>query len=52
MMGAKEGTCDEPWVLYVSDESLTSTPETNTTLCVNLNLDKTWRKGHLGGSVG
>ena len=27
--GIKEGTCDEPWVLYVSDESLNSTPETN-----------------------
>ena len=26
-MGIKEGTCDEPWVLYVSDESLNSTPE-------------------------
>ena len=32
-MGTKEGTgCDEYWVLYVSDESLNSTPETNTTL--------------------
>ena len=32
----EEGTCyDEPWVLYVSDESLNSTPETNTTLYVN-----------------
>ena len=35
MMGIKEGTCDEYWVLYVSDESLNSTPETNITLCVN-----------------
>jgi len=25
----------EHWVLYVSDESLNSTPETNTTLYVN-----------------
>ena len=31
-----EGTCwDEPWVLYVSDESLNSTPETNITRYVN-----------------
>ena len=28
-MGIKEGTCDEHWVLYVCDESLNSTPETN-----------------------
>ena len=36
VMGTKEGTCqDEHWVLYVSDESLGSTPETNTTLYVN-----------------
>ena len=34
-MGIKEGTCDEHWVLYVSDESLNSTPETNITLYVN-----------------
>ena len=35
-MGIKEGTCwDEHWVLYVSDESLGSTLETNTTLYVN-----------------
>ena len=35
VMGIKEGTCyDEPWVLYVSNESLNSTPETNITLCV------------------
>ena len=35
-MGIKEGTCwDEHWVLYVSDESLNSTPETNTTLYFN-----------------
>ena len=27
-MGIKEGTCqDEHWVLYISDESLNSTPE-------------------------
>ena len=30
MMGIKEGTPhDEHWVLYVSDESLNSTPENN-----------------------
>ena len=36
VMGIKEGiSCDEYWVLYVSDESLNSTPETNTAICVN-----------------
>ena len=35
-MGIGEGACDEPWALYVSDESLCSTPEANTTLYVNL----------------
>ena len=36
VMGIKEGTCyDEHWVLYVRDESLNSTPETNFTLYVN-----------------
>ena len=35
-MGIKKGTCwDEHWVFYVSDESLGSTPETNTTMYVN-----------------
>ena len=35
-MGIKEGTCwEEHWVLYVSDESLNSAPEINTTLYVN-----------------
>ena len=35
VMGIKEDTCwDEPWVLYVSDESLNSTPE-SITLYVN-----------------
>ena len=35
-MGIKEGICfDEHWVLYVNDESLDSTPETNITLYVN-----------------
>ena len=28
-MGIKEGACDEHWALYVSDESLNSTPEAN-----------------------
>ena len=32
----KEGTwCEERWVFYVIEESLNSTPETNTTLYVN-----------------
>ena len=36
VMSIKEGTCgDEPWVLYVSEESLNSTLETNVTLYVN-----------------
>ena len=35
MMGIKVGTWDEHWVSYLSDESLDSTPETNTTLYVN-----------------
>ena len=34
-MGIKEGTCDEHWVLYISDKLLKCTPETNTTLYVN-----------------
>ena len=34
-MGIKEGTCDEDWMLDVSDESLNSTPETSITLYVN-----------------
>ena len=36
LMGIKEGThWDEHWVLYRSDESLGSTPETDATLYVN-----------------
>ena len=36
VMGIKEGTCyNEHWVLYVSDESLNSTSETNIALYVN-----------------
>ena len=34
-IGIKEGTCDEHWVLYISDEPLNSTPETNITLHIN-----------------
>ena len=29
VMGIKEGTCNENWVLHVSDKSLNCTPETN-----------------------
>ena len=36
VMDTKEGICwDEHWVLYVSDESLSSTPETIITLYAN-----------------
>ena len=38
VMGIKEGTCGEHWVLYVRDESLNSTLETNIALYVNENL--------------
>ena len=31
-MGIEEGTWDEHWVLYVSDESQESTPKTKSTL--------------------
>ena len=34
----KEGTCDEHWVLCVSDESLNPTTETNLTLDGNWKL--------------
>ena len=34
-MDIKEDTCDEHWMFYGSDESLSSPPETNTTLYVN-----------------
>jgi len=40
VMGIKEGTCDEHWVLYVSDESLNSTPETLHWVLTNWNLNK------------
>ena len=35
VVGVKEGTCDVYWVLYATDESLNSAPETNTTPYVN-----------------
>ena len=35
VMSIKEGTCDEQWVLYVGNESLNSTPETDITLYVS-----------------
>ena len=35
VMGTKEDTCDEHWMLYVSDELLKSTSETNNALYVN-----------------
>lgn len=35
VMGTKEDTCDEHWVLYISGELLNSTPETNIALYVN-----------------
>ena len=35
VMGIKEGTCDEHWVLYVSDGSLNSISETNFTIYGN-----------------
>ena len=47
-MGIEEGPCwDAQWVLYVNDDLLSSTPETNTTLYVytnlNLNKEKKWK---------
>ena len=35
VMGIKEGTCVKHWVLYVSDESLNSTPDNNITVYAN-----------------
>ena len=35
VIGIKEGTCHEHWLLYVNDESLNSTPETDIVLYVN-----------------
>ena len=46
VMGSKEDTCwDEPWVSYVRDESLGSTPEANTTWYVNELEFKLKKKG-------
>ena len=37
LMGIKGGTChDEPWMFYLSDESLNLTPERKVALYVNL----------------
>ena len=44
MTGIKEGTCDEQWVLHVSDEPLNSTPEVIITFYVNLDLNKIVKK--------
>ena len=38
VMGIKEDTWDEHWVLHVSDESLNSIPETIIKWYVNLDL--------------
>ena len=35
VMGIKEGTCDEHWMFYVSDESANSTLEVDIALYVN-----------------
>ena len=35
VMGIKESTCGEHWVLYESDKSLKSIPETNIAQYVN-----------------
>ena len=35
VMGTEEGTCDEHWVWYVSDELLNPVPETNIALYAN-----------------
>lgn len=35
VIGIEEGTCDEHWVLYVSDESLNPTPEISIALYDN-----------------
>ena len=45
VMGINEGTYyDVHWVLHVSDESLNSTPETNTILYSNKNLNNNLEK--------
>ena len=35
MTSIKEGTCDEHWVLHVSDESVNSTSESNIALYIS-----------------
>ena len=40
VMGIKEGTCDEHWELYVNDESMNSTPETDHCMFTNKNFFK------------
>ena len=41
VMGIKEGTCcHEPRVLYMSDESLNSTPETKTFIKIKNKINK------------
>ena len=44
VMAIKEGTCDERWVLYESDETLNSTPETSIAQYFNENLNTNVRK--------
>ena len=38
LIGMKEGTCDEHWVLYGSVESLYWTPETNLTVLTGISI--------------
>ena len=35
LLGIKEGTCDDHWMLYVRDESLNSTSQTNIALYIS-----------------
>ena len=44
MIGIKEDSCDEHWMLYVGDESLNCTPEPNVMLYVNWNFNKNLKK--------
>ena len=45
VMSIKEVTCDKHWMLYVSEESLNSTPETNIMLCLtNYSLNQNLKK--------
>ena len=45
VMGIKEGICcNEQWVLYVTDESLTSTPETYILHSMSTNYDLNFKK--------